>query len=254
MKVSDKFNIIIVEDEIDQRILLLQTLDELGHKVVGMADNLPDAIGLAASTPCDLFILDIFLNGQEGGIQISKTLQQLKIHTPIIFLTSSEDSAVFREAIKSNPAAYLSKPFRKMELSNTIDLIMEKTRNTQQHSEIINKTRHELLDDGLFIVRDQSFFKVLFSDILYISVSDRLCQIHTHEKGKTYWVQSSLGKLLEQMNCPDIQPVHRNTAVNIRHIQEFSIKERYIILDDNEKIDVSRSCAYELEKKLNMIR
>jgi DNA-binding response OmpR family regulator len=57
-------SIFLVEDEALIRMMLADMIEELGHRVVAEAGNLPDAQALAETTNFDLAILDINLGGQ----------------------------------------------------------------------------------------------------------------------------------------------------------------------------------------------
>lgn len=56
-------NVLIVEDEPLISMMLEDVLDALGHKVVGICDNIPDALARVEKGGFDLAILDVNLKG-----------------------------------------------------------------------------------------------------------------------------------------------------------------------------------------------
>ena len=60
---SSTHNILIVEDEPLISMMLEDVLDALGHKVVGVCDNVPEALTRIEEGGFDLAILDVNLKG-----------------------------------------------------------------------------------------------------------------------------------------------------------------------------------------------
>ena len=56
-------NVLIVEDEPLISMMLEDVLDALGHRVVGICDNVPDALTRIEQRDFDLAILDVNLKG-----------------------------------------------------------------------------------------------------------------------------------------------------------------------------------------------
>jgi CheY-like chemotaxis protein len=65
IRAADVKDIFLVEDEAFIRMMIADMIEELGHRVVAEAGNLPDAARLATTTQFDLAILDININGDE---------------------------------------------------------------------------------------------------------------------------------------------------------------------------------------------
>ncbi|MGY4282701.1 CheY-like chemotaxis protein [Bradyrhizobium sp. LM2.7] len=58
-------SILLVEDEAIIRMMLVEMLEELGHRVIAEAGNVQDGRSLAEIEEFDLAILDINLDGQD---------------------------------------------------------------------------------------------------------------------------------------------------------------------------------------------
>src|SRR5919199_2098452 len=94
----EPLNILIVEDETITAMDLRETLEEAGHKVIGIARDLQTAVKLVRSNPPDLALVDIQLEGSTGdGIATAKEL--LTYHRmPIIYLTANSEQETFQAA------------------------------------------------------------------------------------------------------------------------------------------------------------
>ncbi len=69
----------------------------------------------------DIVLLDIHLKGKIDGIETAKQIQQ-QSNVPIIYLTANADEATFNRAKTTRPAAFISKPFKQLDLQRAIEL------------------------------------------------------------------------------------------------------------------------------------
>jgi len=118
--------VLIADDEAVIRMDLRAMLEELGHEVVGEADNGETACYMARSLKPDLIILDIMMpkmNGLEAAAQIN----QQRI-APVLLLTAYSETSMIEQATQAGVLAYLVKPFRKQELQPAIEIAMARYR------------------------------------------------------------------------------------------------------------------------------
>ncbi len=224
-------NILIVEDELLIAEMLKEMLLELNYKVIAIAKNSELAFeALENNTNINFAILDINLNSTKTGIDIAKRLND-EFKIPFIFLTSYSDKKTFSEAIEVKPQAYLIKPFSKMDLFTTIEVI--KSRNNQT-------SNYTTIKDGHLT------FKVSHNSILWLKSENVYVEIKTEEK--THLVRSSLDKFLEDLNDTTFIRIHRSFAVNVNHLK--AVNGQYVIVGD-EKIPLSRKYRDELLEKFS---
>jgi DNA-binding NarL/FixJ family response regulator len=77
-------NIYLVEDSPEIRQALIQTLESIGDmRVVGFADNAPDAIRAMGTLPIDIAVCDIQLR-EGSGLEVLAYLQNQAPERPII--------------------------------------------------------------------------------------------------------------------------------------------------------------------------
>lgn len=114
---SGKYQLLVVDDEIQIRRLLQISLEEQGYQVK-LASNGREALVLAGSHPPDLILLDMGLpdmNGQE-------LLEELRgwYQRPIVILSAMNDEANIVKALDHGANDYITKPFRVGELQARI--------------------------------------------------------------------------------------------------------------------------------------
>jgi len=119
--------VLLIEDEAIIARDLSRRLLRLGYTVVGVADNGPEALTLAAETRPSLVLMDLVIQGPMDGIE---TAAELATHmdVPVIFLTAYSDSKTVDRAREVHPYGYLIKPFEERELYTTIEMAMHRHR------------------------------------------------------------------------------------------------------------------------------
>jgi two-component system alkaline phosphatase synthesis response regulator PhoP len=118
------FKILIIEDE----LALQQTLKlnlELENYHVETCSSGGDAIPQIKKFAPDLILLDIMLPIL-SGVEIYKKLKELKITTPVIFLTAKNNVQDKIEGLKLGADDYITKPFDLEELLLRINNVLKR--------------------------------------------------------------------------------------------------------------------------------
>lgn len=113
--------ILVIEDEKDVRLNIVEILASGGFDSIN-ADNGWAGVELAKERSPDLIICDVKMPDFDGF----KVLQALRqdprtAMIPFIFLTAKADKADIRQGMNSGADDYLTKPFRRAELLETIE-------------------------------------------------------------------------------------------------------------------------------------
>ena len=114
--------VLIADDEAIIRMGLRTMLEEIGHRVVGMAADGPSAVRLADKEKPDLAILDIKMPDMDG-LAVAETITA-KRRIPILMLTAYSDRELVERATKLAVLAYLVKPVKEADLGLAIELAM----------------------------------------------------------------------------------------------------------------------------------
>jgi len=119
--------ILLVEDEIAVRQMLLFMLEEQGFEVA-QADNTNAALDYIADHEIDLIILDWMLPGI-SGVEMCRRMKKDKNNSdiPIIMLTAKADEENMIEGLDAGVDDYLFKPFSTRELLARINAVLRRS-------------------------------------------------------------------------------------------------------------------------------
>jgi CheY-like chemotaxis protein len=111
-------DIFLVEDEAFIRMMIADMIEELGHRVVAEAGNLPDAARLATTARFDLAILDININGDDI-LPIVEIIERRNL--PFLFASGYGTSGLPEPFRKRT---VLRKPFMVEQLREAIEAVV----------------------------------------------------------------------------------------------------------------------------------
>lgn len=115
-----KKKILIVEDQFVEANNLRIILERAGYHVTGIAYSVAEALDLIEKEPLDMVLLDIFLQGDQTGIDLAITLQRWKV--PFVYLSANSDKKVLDAAKATRPFGFLVKPFREKDVLVMLDV------------------------------------------------------------------------------------------------------------------------------------
>jgi len=224
-------NILIIEDDPADSEALVSVLLANNFSVVGVSDNIIDGQKILYQNSVDVIITDVFLNGRPDGIKLAETVNSLpSLSKPFLFLTNFRDRQIFKRAHLILPFSFLLKPFNELAVLYAIEVTVEKF--YAQRNEFTNPRR-----DYFFIKKKESFKKIKITDILFIEVESRYCNIVT--ENEKFLIQISLSKILELLDIKQFRQTHRNYVANIEKIQEIVPGDNLIILYGNHQVPLS---------------
>ncbi|WP_422091850.1 LytR/AlgR family response regulator transcription factor [Tenacibaculum ovolyticum] len=233
----DKVNILIIEDTADDAFVLREMLEQNNYNVVAIASSYQEALTLFYKLDIDLIIIDVFLDGNPDGIIFAETISITpNVLKPFVFLTSSKNRQIFERAKLTKPFSFLLKPFNELEMLYALEIAVEKF--YEQSNIFSSEDKNTVISqDYLFIKKTNALRKVMLSNILYIEVDDRYCNIIT-EKEK-YIIQVSLGKISELLDNEIFIRTHRKYIVNSNAIEQIILNDNLLILKGNHKVTFS---------------
>jgi transcriptional regulator with GAF, ATPase, and Fis domain len=113
-------SLLIVEDEFVIANGLRRILEKEGYQVTGIAISVAKAKTLVAEQRPSIVLLDIFLKGEETGIDLAHWLREQDI--PFVFLSANLTDSVLEEAKVTEPYGFLNKPFREKDVLSTLEI------------------------------------------------------------------------------------------------------------------------------------
>ncbi len=124
-QVSERFKVLVVEDERVVAKDLALTLEGMGYEVTGSAASRDEAMAACVKQVPDIVLMDIRIKGPIDGIDTATELLELYgLH--VIYLTAHSDIASIDRAKRTRPHAYLLKPVKAGELQGAIEIAMFK--------------------------------------------------------------------------------------------------------------------------------
>lgn len=235
---SQPISIMIVEDDPLISMSIEEHLIQSGYAICGKATNYESAIKIMATQSPDLVILDIDLDEQtRDGVFVAHEINRIK-PVPIIFLTGLTEHYTFERAKKTNPVAYLYKPFRPNELAVQVELALSNYYHGNR-SEIISTTKHIYIPngqnklvrinfDGLYYIRAQKAYTDLF---LTQQEANTLVPKKEYDCNKPFLFSVGFGHLLSHL--PDnFYKVSKSIAINLDHLN--SIENQHLMVGPHE--------------------
>ncbi|HQA74869.1 LytTR family transcriptional regulator DNA-binding domain-containing protein [Flavobacterium sp.] len=218
---SEITKILIIEDEMIIAANISLQLTNLGYKITGLIPRVNDVLPSIIQNVPDIILLDINLNDDIDGIELAHIIQK-NYKIPIIFLTANADEAHFKRAKATNPYAFLTKPFKKIDLQRAIELTLlrvEEENKLENSIEVVNENPF-VLSDCIFVRSHDKMVKVCIKDILYIEAERNYCKIHCRDK--EHLIVSTLKELDEKLSANTLMRIHRSFLINMNHIDEIA--------------------------------
>ncbi|MCW0482623.1 LytR/AlgR family response regulator transcription factor [Gaoshiqia sediminis] len=247
---SDKLNVLIVEDEELARDLLKSYLkDHPQINLLGECENGFEGVQKINELKPDLVFLDIQMPKITGFEML-----QLLDHKPEIIFTTAYDQFALK-AFEFNAVDYLLKPFSKDRLLTAIDKVASRVANQENNAEKLERLSE--FSTGRYldrvVVKDRHKISIILTgQIRYIESLDDYVMLYT-EDGR-HMKQKTMKFFETNLDPNDFIRIHRSYIVNVAHIAEIQQyeKESYlVILKDKTKLKVSKSGYKNLKDTLN---
>jgi len=119
--------ILVVEDDVAVRENVIELLELEGYEVIGAANG-QEGLVIAMAESCDLMICDVMMPVLDGFQVLDRLRHFQKTKTlPVIFLTAKTERENQREGMDIGADDYITKPFTRLELLNSIRTRLAKT-------------------------------------------------------------------------------------------------------------------------------
>jgi PAS domain S-box-containing protein len=119
-KGQEQYRIMIVDDELANRTLLMELLGNMGFVVFEAANGM-EAVEKFRQNPPDLIFLDIGLPGMDG-FEVVKKIKTIEKgpHIPVIAVTASAFIEDKKEILKAGVDGYIKKPYKVNEIFDVL--------------------------------------------------------------------------------------------------------------------------------------
>ncbi len=211
--------ILIIEDEklAAEKLesMLLETDPEI--HILGKLGSIKESVQWLLQNKADLIFLDIQLS---DGISFS-IFEQVDVSTPIIFTTAYDQYAI--KAFELNSIAYLLKPIRKSDLSESLHKFLNlKTAFTIDFDTLLAQLqgRQPEFKKRFLIQIGEKIKKIETNETAYFYVLDKNTYLRTFH-GSNYPVEYTLDKLETIINPSSFFRINRKYLVNMDAISNM---------------------------------
>jgi DNA-binding LytR/AlgR family response regulator len=244
-----QIKILVVEDEMIIGANISLQLNKLGYEVSGIVPKGEDALQSIKENQPDIVLLDINLKGKLDGIETA-ILMQKDYNIPVIYLTANADDDHFNKAKATNPYAFISKPFKKLDLQHAIELTIGRIMANENldNGSLKNKVIPFVLTDCVFVKHHDKMLKISIKDIYYIEAERNYCRIFS--KDREFLLVMTLKDIDEKLPLNHFIRIHRSYIVNLSHIDE--VAGSYVLVS-KKAIPITKGYRTELLKRLQTI-
>ena len=116
-------SVLVVDDSLIIRKVLVKKLEELGYKGLGVASG-QEALDLVRREPFACMFLDLNMDGL-NGFDVLEVLREEELNIPVIVLTADLQKASRAKAEKLGSKAFLTKPPNAMEIQTTLEFVLK---------------------------------------------------------------------------------------------------------------------------------
>ena len=207
--------VVIVEDEYFAANHLKKLLQKNGYNVVAMFHDGETVLKDLFAFNDAIFLLDIQLSNSLDGVDIAMELDKQNI--PFVFITANTEDGTFQKAITTNPTAYISKPFKELDVIAGATLAFNKLKNKIS------------IDSG------KETFLLNPDDVLYIKSDNVYVEVFT-KKG-SYVIRKTM-KEIEVTLSENFKRCHKSFIINMNLISHTKGNSIFI---DKLEIPISKT-------------
>jgi DNA-binding LytR/AlgR family response regulator len=200
---------IIIEDEVLAQDVIKSHLARINTlELSGVYRNAPEAEAALKDGEIDIMFLDIRLPGM-SGLQFLRGLKD----PPLVVLTTAYAEYAL-ESYEFNVIDYLLKPISFERFSKAVNKILDGRLFTAAAKEA-----YLYSDDHIFVRSNSKFFRVNFSEILYIQGMRDYLKIYTPDYALvTHQTMNELEKTLPSRH---FIRVHKSYIISLKHIRSI---------------------------------
>ena len=125
-----KAKILIVEDQFIEAKSLNVILTNAGYATCTIARSVSSALSIIDNEKPDLVLVDIFLQGEETGIDLGKILHEKNM--AFVYLSANSNRQILEDAKPTKPYGFMVKPFRAKDVLIMLDVALYLHKNRQE--------------------------------------------------------------------------------------------------------------------------
>ena len=203
------YKILVVDDEPDLREILQCNLENAGYEV-DTAESAEEALHIL-SPEHNLILLDVMMGGMSGYRMANKLRNELKLKTPIIFLTAKDTENDLLTGFSAGADDYISKPFSLREVMVRVRAVLRRTATSADEGE-----PQVLSYQGIIMNLDKKTVSIEGEDVPFTKTEFELLNLLLSERGRVF----SRQELIERIWPKDVLVLDRTVDVNITRLRK----------------------------------
>ena len=245
---TSPMQILVVEDDMIVGTHIVTLLDQAGYEVVGLLTSGESVLEQLKTVKPDLILMDIGLKGELDGIETSQVILN-NYQIPVIYLTANSDKATFERAKATKPFAFISKPFKPINLTRNIELVITRIADESEQQTAISQPSHFTpLNDRIFVRDKDRMVKINLRDIYFAKAERNYCRLFTEKK--EYLLSLPLKAFETKIASDFFERVHRSFLVNINRVEEF---DEYNIFSLRQTIPISSAHKARFQSRIKTL-
>ncbi len=270
-----KKHILLIEDDELLRENIAFILESEGYRT-SKAINGTDAVREIKKEKFDMILCDIMIPGLDG-YGVLKAIKELdrKYPPPFIFLTAKTERTDMRKGMELGADDYLTKPFTRDEILNSINaqfskretLLNEREDGKELLKEIESRlltkalsdkdnTRSLKYEENIFLTdRGKSEF-IKISSILYLSAAKDYTIVFTSDS-RSFAIRKPLKAWESRLPGEYFLRIHRSTIINTEYIEKvekwFNYSHKLFLKNVKDPFIISQRYSRKLRKKITKL-
>ncbi|MFN8865071.1 MAG: LytR/AlgR family response regulator transcription factor [Flavobacteriales bacterium] len=241
---SDRANILLVEDDLVVKTTLEVILAEMGHQVVSCSDNGMDAVVAFSLHHPDIVICDIQLRGSVNGVDLVRVLNDIR-KVPVLFITAHDSEDAFNRAKTVAPLAFITKPVERGALERAVALAAEHAKETFGFS-----VSALPVEDCLYTRVGNKLKKIYIREIECVEVDGKYCSLQVGQRMINCKI--SLKELMDKLPRQKFIQINRNTMINLDMIEDIDIGQLMVKMPTAQHT-ISRTFKDNLLQRIHLI-
>ena len=132
------FNIMIVEDDVNQRKLMQTVLEQYGYNVITASDGI-EGLDQLDKKHIDLIILDIMMPRMDG-FEFTSTLRQSDCNIPILMVSAKQSPVDKRKGFIIGTDDYMTKPVDEEEMVLRVGALLRRSKIANERKLTVGST------------------------------------------------------------------------------------------------------------------
>ena len=225
---------------------------ETDVEVIAECGDGPEAVEAIRKHSPDLLFLDIEMPGLDGLEVIERVGSgQMPV---TVFVTAFDRYAV--QAFEKHAIDYLLKPFDQTRFQRTLSQVRDQLKRAADQQ--ISNELQALLDgiksrskyaDRLTVKSSRGMTFLRANDVEWVDAAGNYVRLNSN--GSTYLMRETMSSLEQRLDPERFLRIHRSTIVNIERIREIrplQHGEHLVILDNGQRLTLSRSYRHKLDE------